>query len=323
MSILKYGDRGQEVESLQSSLHRLGYNIAIDGIFGGETLRFVRSFQILCNLLPDGIVGPQTMSCINKKLSGYLSIAVSTTDISSPFDRQAMKKFITIRDLCLNTPIIYGPGRGFFLKNEQKWVITLGPGGLNLRNWKCQKPLSASFHCTSLVNFTLSVLINRNDNFTHTGNIPPLFDLVNTKGIGVYNKVKYRGFSSRLLRLAGNGTTPSRNKIVGASRVLTHLDSREVLDRIDELSLFNVWSQSDYSSSKKRWNWDHHVGFFVKIDNRLYRFAADGYASKGVYSATPVSWKEFIENKCLYQVFRFDTSGPFDYYSECPIEVEK
>lgn len=59
--ILKQGDRGPEVESLQRRLVELGYPVGrIDGVFGLLTTRAVRSFQAEHELVIDGKVGPRT-----------------------------------------------------------------------------------------------------------------------------------------------------------------------------------------------------------------------------------------------------------------------
>jgi len=64
--VLKLGNQGDDVRELQALLSDRGYPVAIDGIFGRETLRGVKAFQSQ-NLDPngqplvvDGIVGPLT-----------------------------------------------------------------------------------------------------------------------------------------------------------------------------------------------------------------------------------------------------------------------
>ncbi|WP_239422081.1 peptidoglycan-binding protein [Bacillus sp. CGMCC 1.16541] len=60
-STLRQGHRGNEVASLQRTLHALGYKVGtIDGIFGPATNAAVREFQRQNNLATDGIVGPAT-----------------------------------------------------------------------------------------------------------------------------------------------------------------------------------------------------------------------------------------------------------------------
>ena len=58
--LLRRGDRGEDVKILQRALRSVGYDLAIDGIFGRITLECVKSFQATHDLERDGIVGPLT-----------------------------------------------------------------------------------------------------------------------------------------------------------------------------------------------------------------------------------------------------------------------
>lgn len=57
---LRRGASGGEVDKLQGILFDLGFILALDGQFGGETEACVKSFQKENGLLPDGVVGPQS-----------------------------------------------------------------------------------------------------------------------------------------------------------------------------------------------------------------------------------------------------------------------
>ncbi|BAY49027.1 peptidoglycan-binding domain 1 protein [Scytonema sp. HK-05] len=59
-SLLQRGSTGADVERLQGELSQLGYQVAVDGIFGEATDKAVKKFQQDHNLTVDGIVGPQT-----------------------------------------------------------------------------------------------------------------------------------------------------------------------------------------------------------------------------------------------------------------------
>jgi peptidoglycan hydrolase-like protein with peptidoglycan-binding domain len=63
------GSTGDAVMAVQSQIHSRSGWLAIDGIFGPETLLTVRDFQQFCALTVDGIVGPNTW---NKLVSAYL-----------------------------------------------------------------------------------------------------------------------------------------------------------------------------------------------------------------------------------------------------------
>ena len=57
MTILKLGSRGEAVRQVQKALHLLP-----DGIYGYETERAVRQFQMDHRLTVDGMVGPATLA---------------------------------------------------------------------------------------------------------------------------------------------------------------------------------------------------------------------------------------------------------------------
>lgn len=71
--LLRTGETGQNVRSLQQNLHRLGYTtqagapLSIDGIFGQDTEHAVRAFQRDHGLKEDGIAGPRTMGAIRQQ----------------------------------------------------------------------------------------------------------------------------------------------------------------------------------------------------------------------------------------------------------------
>ncbi|SMB92047.1 gamma-D-glutamyl-{L}-meso-diaminopimelate peptidase I Metallo peptidase. MEROPS family M14C [Desulfonispora thiosulfatigenes DSM 11270] len=70
--ILKIGSKGTVVKEIQSLLVQIGYNPGpIDGYYGTKTFKAVRSFQKDNNLTPDGIIGPNTYTVLEKFLKGY------------------------------------------------------------------------------------------------------------------------------------------------------------------------------------------------------------------------------------------------------------
>lgn len=63
--IIRKGDRGRDVEEIQTILDERGYKCgAVDGIFGKKTLAAVKAFQQDNGLTPDGIVGPETWAML-------------------------------------------------------------------------------------------------------------------------------------------------------------------------------------------------------------------------------------------------------------------
>lgn len=60
MSVLRHGDRGQEVRNLQQRLNKHGAGLDTDGDFGDATEAAVRNYQRQVGLVIDGIAGTKT-----------------------------------------------------------------------------------------------------------------------------------------------------------------------------------------------------------------------------------------------------------------------
>lgn len=98
----KYGSRGDEVKQIQTKLKDWGYyNGNVDGIFGSETEKAVKSFQRKNNLTVDGIVGDKTLAAlgINSKSSNSNSGNTSGSSVNNS-------------DLYLLSKLIYAEARG-------------------------------------------------------------------------------------------------------------------------------------------------------------------------------------------------------------------
>jgi murein DD-endopeptidase MepM/ murein hydrolase activator NlpD len=61
---LRYGDRGNDVRTLQGWLSELGWGVPSTGYFGPVTLAAVKGFQRNHHLTVDGVVGPVTAAAI-------------------------------------------------------------------------------------------------------------------------------------------------------------------------------------------------------------------------------------------------------------------
>lgn len=60
-TLIKFGDKGNSVKTLQKNLNKFNYNLYEDGDFGNSTLMAVRDFQSRNNISVDGVVGPSTL----------------------------------------------------------------------------------------------------------------------------------------------------------------------------------------------------------------------------------------------------------------------
>lgn len=64
--ILKKGSKGSDVKAIQKKLKELGYlSDSVDGDFGPNTEKAVKSFQKASGLEVDGVVGPITLAALN------------------------------------------------------------------------------------------------------------------------------------------------------------------------------------------------------------------------------------------------------------------
>ena len=87
--IIREGDRGAEVEQIQEWLSRAGYDLEVDGIFGGQTTSSVKSFQSDNNLRVDGVVGPETKEILKNRIEDIkyeVKRGDSLSHIASRFD---------------------------------------------------------------------------------------------------------------------------------------------------------------------------------------------------------------------------------------------
>lgn len=72
MTIMRIGDKGADVRTLQSQLSANGYALVPDGHFGPATERAVREFQRYMGLVVDGIAGSKTLDALSGMRVDYL-----------------------------------------------------------------------------------------------------------------------------------------------------------------------------------------------------------------------------------------------------------
>ena len=85
-TLVKTGNRGEDVKTLQERLNALGYNCGdVDGIFGAKTYAAVVAFQKAMGIGVDGIVGSQTWGKLGVTVTTAPAVATSavTATISS------------------------------------------------------------------------------------------------------------------------------------------------------------------------------------------------------------------------------------------------
>lgn len=287
---LKPGDKGLEVEQLQLKLKAAGYDPGeIDGDYGPKTTAAVLAFQVdRPDVDDDGLAGPQTMGSLNAAILKMNQASPKPPSDIVPCDDDTWKKFELLVQAITGKPVRYGPGRGLWV--DGKFVVTYGAGKLGGTPQQWPNVLGKaypSFHCTSWCNFFMSWLCRRNQDYTHAGNCPEIWELLlsspdvhQNPGAG-----PYRGFGDVCYQIPQDGSAVKRT---GISKVM---DARELYDRRHDLPTFMVFGQSTKKADGS-WNWWHHTGVYVVRDGRLFRIAADGFKGANGYSAAPMKYTE-------------------------------
>jgi hypothetical protein len=312
---LQLGSRGKEVRELQLWLKALHFDPGdIDGIFGKRTRAALIDFQEQYESLADtGILDAETEAAIEQALVIRDSESPDVAQDSAvvPCAPEIWTAFLGLVETVTKTPVRYGPGRGLF--KDGHWVITYGPGGLNRKAWPCHRSKCyPSFHCTSWTNFFLGWLLRYNEDFTHAGNIPSLFALLE-KSRDLHAQKEggaYRGYGPYVTEIVSNGSTLPRKK---QAKVL---DIRELYERRKTLPTFLVCGQSTHTVNGWKW-WHHTVVFAVdhsSPDAPMYRIAADGFKDSRGYSGKAMEWIEIDADafsrfdNAIYRVYGVNSS---------------
>jgi uncharacterized protein (TIGR02594 family) len=82
--ILRFGDRGSDVEAVQSALARLGYGLTGTGNYGASTRAAVAEFQAKHSLEVDGELGPETAKVIDAALASASAVATPADPNTAP-----------------------------------------------------------------------------------------------------------------------------------------------------------------------------------------------------------------------------------------------
>ena len=299
--ILKQGSQGPDVEQLQLKLKAAGYDPGdIDGDYGKRTTEAVIAFQEdRPDLEDDGDAGPMTLGALDAAIAKKKPAAALPPSAGAgpvPCEAATWASFQQLVS-AVTAHARYGPGRGLW--SGGKFVVTYGAGQLGgtIKQWPNMLGRAYSaFHCSSWTNFVLGWLLRRNEDYTHGGNIPSLFDLLEDgpdlhkiPGGGVY-----RGYGNACSPIAADGTGAKRSGCSDRKVV----DARELLARRASLPTFVVCGQST-KRKDGTWKWWHHTVLFVvdhRDHDRLYRIAADGYKDKAKgYSGDPMRWVEITD----------------------------
>lgn len=66
---IEYGDRGNNVKTLQTKLNKVGYKLEINGICGNATVTAIKDFQTKYDLAVDGQAGKNTITKLDSVIS--------------------------------------------------------------------------------------------------------------------------------------------------------------------------------------------------------------------------------------------------------------
>lgn len=300
------GSEGDDVRTLQTQLRAFGFYrapLAIDGDFGEGTELAVRAFQAARKLPVTGVVDGPTWTAVLK--SPVADVKPPAAPASDQADAATWDAFKALVDQVTSLPVRYGPGRGLW--HDGKFLITYGPGAIGGTTKQWPNVLGKrypSFHCTSWTNFFLGWLLRRNEDFTHGGNIPSLFELLENDaslhkidGGGIY-----RGYGGAVYPIKTDGSSLKRRGVANV------LDMREIYARRAELPTFVVCGQS--TSGPNGIKWWHHTILLAMRDGRLYRIAADGYKGAHGYSADPMRYVEVTaQNVARYDAAMYRAYG--------------
>lgn len=292
--VLNRGDKGADVEHLQNKLKAAGYDPGVvDGDYGDKTVAAVLAFQMdYPDLEDDGEAGPQTLHKLDTVIAKNQAVPGGPQLVSgsNQASDEVWAQFMALVGLITNEPVRYGPGRGLW--HDGKWVVTYGAGKLGgtLKSWRnVLGKTYPAFHCTSWCNFFMSWLCKRNEDFTHAGNRPDIWELM-LNSPAVHKDAEgavYRGFGDVAYQITPDGSAVQRH---GVSKIM---DARELFDRRHDLPTFMVFGQS--TKKPGGWKWWHHTGVYAAREGKLWRIAADGSKGPNGYSGKPMRIVEITD----------------------------
>ncbi|MEW9702774.1 peptidoglycan-binding protein [Paenibacillus sp. SI8] len=114
-TVLKVGDSGAAVVTLQTNLNRVGYTLAADGSFGSGTEAIVKQFQSAHGLTADGIVGSSTST----KLSALASTTTVLRNGSSGDEVKVLQRLLTKKGYTVTADGSFGTGTESAVKKFQ------------------------------------------------------------------------------------------------------------------------------------------------------------------------------------------------------------
>merc|ERR1711879_917997 len=116
--MLAMNSYGEDVKALQAALKALGYDLAVDGIFGSNTEAALKTFQTAKGLMADGIYGPKTGAALFVTVDTVTtaSIVNSNNAFKAAISSEGTWIITTLKDLSFNEPLVLD---GLFYNGKQ------------------------------------------------------------------------------------------------------------------------------------------------------------------------------------------------------------
>ena len=84
MSVLKNGSKGDDVKAMQTTLGKLGFALAADGIFGEKTHNAIITMQTIFGYDADGLAGPATLKLLEQQAGYGWNLALAQKAFAKP-----------------------------------------------------------------------------------------------------------------------------------------------------------------------------------------------------------------------------------------------
>jgi hypothetical protein len=343
---LRTGATGEDVVLLQSWLKITGtYEGPLHGIVDDETNMAIREFQLLVeHLKDDGVVGENTWGSLEQAVDYIdpeedhppavpenrvpdLHLGERTVPDSIWEHFQYIVKAIT------DQGVGYAPGRGLVQKDEDRFIVTMGPNRLGNKNYKVKGQYRAGFVCSTFTYFLLCMIFRVNKGFRAAlaGGIPPLSKVLEAAHrIHPVDGSRYGfwGFGPWTELIPSDGTTKER---IRRAAKYKHIDIVELYGRRKELPDIMFAVQS--TRFTRGWKWGHHTCVFW-VDKEapgcpMYRMAADGSKPGKVFSNTTMDVERITQDfsqgradKYLFKIYGITSWEGVEKREAWPIAFE-
>lgn len=144
--MLKRGMRGADVYALQESLFELGYDLAVDGVFGSETEGLIKEIQKAVGLIPDGVVGPLTSKKLDELRTSVTPYRVEWGDNLSTL---AQRYDTTVSNITtyngLENPDLLLPGQVLYIPSDAVTALSRSANTRLKMEWPVQGRVSSGY----------------------------------------------------------------------------------------------------------------------------------------------------------------------------------